>query len=62
MSDKLNLLIIERLTTHLSALIGECLDENGEPKPPNRKAIMRARAALPERFAYSLVRKKSTER
>lgn len=39
----------------LDALIGECLDESGKPKPPSTKAIMRARAYLPAKYPNAIM-------
>lgn len=39
--------IIKALSSALDALVGACLNADGQPKAPDRRALMQARASLP---------------
>lgn len=45
------------ITKALDDLIGECTDENGQPKPPDKKTLMKAKALLPSGCKNTLVKK-----
>lgn len=38
----------------LDTLVGQCMDESGRPKAPNRGDLMRARAMLPPGCTHAL--------
>jgi len=44
---------IDKLTDQFNTLIGECIDENGNPKAPSNKSLAIARACLPLRCSNS---------
>lgn len=46
--------IIKTISARFSDFIGECMDENGQPKAPSKQALMRARGYLPPTVRYSL--------
>lgn len=41
----------------LDNLVAACLDENGKPKAPDRKALMQAQAKLPAYCSHTLAPK-----
>jgi hypothetical protein len=51
-------LAIHVLTKAFDTFIGECMDADGNAKAPTRKALMRARAALPAGYRHTLVKAK----
>lgn len=54
-SDEVRLLELatKQVTDHFNEFIGACLDENGKPKAPQMKDIMKARACLPARCEHA---------
>lgn len=49
---------IRVLSRALDALVGQCTDEDGKPKAPERADLMRARALLPFWCPNALAREK----
>lgn len=49
---------LQVMSTELDSLIAACMDESGNPKAPDRKALMRARSMLPPRFERALKKQK----
>lgn len=58
MSDEILRIAIGKLSKVLNDFIGECMDEDGSPKVPSRKALMKARGYLPFSCSHSLAKKK----
>lgn len=52
--------IIDVITNNFNEFVAECVDENGQPKVPSKKALMKARSMLPERCSMSLSKPKPT--
>ena len=51
--DMILKLSIDALTKHFNAFIGACMDTDGNPTAPARKALMQARACLPTSASHS---------
>lgn len=49
---------IRVLSRALDALVGQCMDESGKPKAPERSDLMRARAMLPPWCQHALSKEK----
>ena len=47
-------LALAAVTDALNDLVGACMDYDMNPKAPERKALMQARARLPQRCLYAL--------
>lgn len=47
-------LTIKKLSEAFDEFVGSCLDENGKPKAPDYRAIMKARGCLPPYFEHAL--------
>jgi hypothetical protein len=54
---KVLLASIDVLSQHLDDLVGACIDDDGKPRTPDRRAVIRARSMLPSRFKHSLSRR-----
>ena len=50
--------LIKRLYKHINDLVAECIDENGQPKAPSKKAIIKARGALTNDYPMTLIKDK----
>ena len=46
--------IVDTLANALDELCGACMDEKGQPIALDRKALMKARAMLPQKFDRAL--------
>lgn len=57
-TSEIDRLTIRALSLELDSFVGACLDERGDPKAPDRKALMRARAALPKYCRHTLIKDK----
>ena len=55
--ETVDLLAIKKLSEAFDAFVDACLDENGKPKAPDRKAILKAKACLPPYCKHSFKRK-----
>lgn len=59
MTDKVDRSIVNVLTKALDDLCAACMDEQGNPKAPDRRALMKARAILPAGYSTSLIKEKA---
>jgi len=48
---------IKKLSVAFDEFVGSCLDENGKPKAPDYRAIMKARGYLPTYCEHALSKK-----
>ena len=53
---EINRHIIAVLTRTLDTFIGACMDSSGQPKAPDRQALMRARGYLPATCKNTLIK------
>lgn len=51
-------LSLKVVTDSLNDLVASCLDDNGKPKAPNNKTLMKSRAMLPVGYTLSFKTKK----
>jgi len=49
---------IDLLNESLDAFIGACVDENGNPKAPDKRALMDARKMLPAQYRHTMIKAK----
>ena len=59
MTDKVLESALKVLTQALNDLCAECFDEQGKPKAPDRRALMKARGMLPPSYSQTLVKEKA---
>ncbi len=57
---RLNVAIATILSRHISDLVDACLDESGNIRAPSKRAIMKARAAIPPYLPHTLVTRSVT--
>ncbi len=62
MPDKILQAAVKVLTRTINDLCAASIDENGKPKAPERKELMKARAMLPAGYSQSLVKEQQKER
>lgn len=51
--------VVSVTNTALNDLCAECIDEQGKPKAPDRRALMKARGILPSSYSQTLVKEKA---
>ena len=54
--EQVSLQIIHTLTWELASFVGECMDEEGKPKAPSKKALIDARKLLPAAYPHTLIK------
>jgi len=58
MPEEILRIAVKRLSKVFNEFIGECMNEDGSPKAPSQKALIKARGYLPPHCKHSLTRKK----
>jgi hypothetical protein len=46
-SERIDQLVLTTLSLAFDEFVAECVDSDGKPKAPSRRALMRAKASLP---------------
>jgi hypothetical protein len=49
---------IRAMLRELDEFVGDCMDEQGNPKAPSKKALMLARSILPPGYKHTLTKPK----
>jgi hypothetical protein len=55
--EKMLRIVVRQLSEKFNIFVGSCMDENGNPKAPVYKELMKARGYLPATCEYSLTHK-----
>jgi hypothetical protein len=59
MSEEILKIVVKKAHEVLDEFISECIGEDGKPKAPSYKSLMKVRGYLPESYKNSIIKKKS---